>query len=146
MAGLRPRRRGTGDPRDAELAGTLEERRAAVREAEAALIAAQRSDAPAEEVAQLRRLLQARLDAVIEAAEAGYRHALGPVADLSRVAYLARLTRPEVRRADATRRELRLARTHYRMAERDDLWAYQIGGVPPTVGTQADQLATRAGH
>ena len=140
-------RRPASDPGDISLAGELDERRASAREAEAALHARESAGAPAEEVAVSRHLLDRRLGSALEAAEAAYRVALGPLAGVRRTAYLARLQDPRVRDADRQRRHLALARTHLRVAARDDMGIQRLGSVPPSVGTGALELGTHtSGH
>ena len=146
MAGLPRRRTAAADPRDVELASQLERRRVAAREAERELLAAEADVWDKVETAKARRVLDDRLNAAVEAAEAAYRVALGPVEDLPRVKYLRRLTHPRVKAADRERRELTLARAHYRVAARDDLTAAAIGALPPSVGTAATALGPPAEH
>ncbi|RJK96284.1 hypothetical protein [Vallicoccus soli] len=149
LPGLRPWRRRSDDPAlaaDRVLAGELDERRASAREAEGALREREAAGAPAAELADARRLLDTRLTAALEAAEAAYRVAVGPLQGVRRTAYLARLVRPEVRAADHERRQLALARTHLRVEARDDLDLRRIAAVPPSVGTDALDLGTRAPH
>jgi hypothetical protein len=146
MAGLPWRRTATADPRDVALAGQLESRRAAAREAERELLAVEADRWGHAETAKARRVLEDRLDEAVAAAEAAYRVALGPVDDLPRVTYLRRLTHPHVKAADRERRELALARAHYRVAARDDLTAAAIAALPPSVGTRASALGPSAEH
>lgn len=145
MTGLR-RRRTTADAGDLALAGQLEERADAARRAQQELAAAEGQSAFPEDTAPLRREVDARLAAALEAAEAAYRVVLGPVEGMKRVKYLARLTRPEVKEADRVRQQIALARSHVRMATRDDLAVVQPQALPPTVGTHATTLATHAEH
>lgn len=150
MAGLRDRlrrRAARPDPRDEELAGRLEPRRAAAAEAERALADAVAQGAPPQQVRAARAAVDARLTAALEAADARYRLVLGPDAgELKRVRLLARLARPEVKEADRLRREIALARTHHRVAARDDPWSSPIAAVPPSVGTAPTTLGTASGH
>lgn len=142
------RRRPEPPQADQELAASLDDRVAAAAEAERRLQQVERTGRAApEELRMLRRELDARLTEAIEAADAAYRIALGPVEGVKRVRVLARAARPEVREADRRRRDLALVRSHNRMASRDDL-----GVIPPRaflpgeVGTAARHLATHEGH
>ena len=141
------KRRPGVDPADASLAAELSQRRASAREAEAVLRGLEAHGAPAEEVALARRLVDRRLGAALESAEAAYRVTLGPLEGMRRTAYLRRLARSDVRAADQDRREVALARTHLRVESRDDLATTALGSVPPSVGTAALELGTHtSGH
>jgi hypothetical protein len=138
--------RPAADPADVALAGELEARRAAARESEVALRAQEAAGAAPQELARARRLVDERLTSALDAAEAAYRVAVGPLEGVRRTAYLARLASAPVRAADHERRQLALARTHLRVEARDDLDVQRLGSLPPSVGTDARDLGTRAPH
>lgn len=140
------RRHPAADERDVALARELGPRREVAARAERELTDAEAAGAGPEQTAVQRRGLEHALTAAYEAADAGYRVALGPVDGLKRTRYLSRLNRPAVIEADRERRELALARTHYRFAARDDLDQVPPAFVPPSVGTHATTLATHADH
>lgn len=128
------------DPRDVALADELGNRREEIARANEELARVEASNADATDAAAARAALDAALTRALESAEAAYRVALGPVEDLKRTRYLARLERPEVQTADRQRREIALARTHLRVETRDDLGLLQPQALPPTIGTHALRL------
>lgn len=140
--GLLRRHAARADPRLVALADELPGRRTHVAVADRAVAAAEARGEDDLVLAPLRRALDDGLTSAYDAADAAYLVALGPVEGLKRVTYLARLQRPAVREADDVRRQIALARSHARMASRDEIGLFPPASVPPSVGTHASVLGT----
>ncbi|MGN6245583.1 MAG: hypothetical protein ACTHQ3_18185 [Motilibacteraceae bacterium] len=138
------RRRPSADQHDVELAAGLDQALAAARDAERALATAEAEGADLDQLAALRRAVGARYDAAVAAADANYRVALGPTDGVKRVAVLARWAKAPVQEAERLRNQVTMARSHWRMATRDELGVVPVAAVPPSVGTAAIHLATHA--